>query len=98
MRVFSLRHLMRVYVRPRPPHKLAMAGDMIGVIVRLDHCRDLHTLRLGHRQNIIYHIQARVNHRAHLRVRAAHNITCAPQVLFDNLLEVHRCASLCAHL
>src|SRR5579883_983138 len=89
MRILSVCQFVNVDGRARAAGKLAMPGDMVGVIVRLDHRRHPQALLRRHVQNIVHHIYTRINDRAHTGSGTANDVAGTTQVFFDQLLEVH---------
>src|SRR6266567_2753562 len=86
--------LMHINRRASAARNLTVARDVIGMVMRLDHGGYVHLSGRSQFEDIVHHIQAWIDHRAHARVRAANDVAGTAQVLFDDLLEVHRCTHL----
>ena len=94
MGILYLRLFMDVDGRARATRDLPMSRDVIGMVVSLDNCLYPHSFCSGQFQNVVYHVQPRVNHGTDPFIQTANHIAGTAQIFFDQLLEVHRCPLL----
>ena len=75
----------------------AVAGDMVGVRVRLQHAHDPHALLLGRHQVLLDRVGG-VDQQRLARVGVTDEVGGAPEVLVDELPEQHPALTLAAGL
>jgi hypothetical protein len=91
--VFGAGQLADVDRRPGGAGEAAVAGDVVGVVVRLQHVLDPHPVQAGEVE-VGIDVPLRVDHRRGPRVRVADQVGGATEVLVDDLAEEHRVSGL----
>jgi hypothetical protein len=86
--VVGLRVAVDVDRGPRRGHQPAVAGDVVRVVVRLEHVLDRHAHVPGERE-VLVDVELRIDDRGDARVLVADQVRRAPQVVVGDLAEDH---------
>ena len=87
--VLGLGQLVDVDRRPGGAGEATVAGDVVGVVVRLQHVLDPHPVQAGE-VHVGVDVPLRVDHRGDARARVADQVGGAAEILVDDLSEEHR--------
>ena len=88
VRVLGLGQLVDVDRRPGRPRQPAVAGDVVGVVVGLEHVLDPHPVQ-ARQPPVGLDVPLRVDDRGDARVAIGDQVGRAAEVLVDDLTEEH---------
>jgi hypothetical protein len=83
--------------RARGTSEAAVAGHVVGVIVRLDHVLDPHSMQATQAQ-VRIDVPLRVDHRRDTGRCVAHEVRAAPEVLVDDLAKQRGHVAILSHV
>ena len=92
--VLGLGQLADVDRRPGRPRQPAVAGDVVGVVVGLQHVLDPHPVQAGE-VDVGVDVPLRIDHRGDAGRRVADQVGGAAEVLVDDLSEEHLGGPVC---
>ncbi len=89
MVVGGLRLAVDVDTRARRRHQPSVPGYVVGMVVRLEHMRDIDRA-IPRQLEVLVDLKTRVHHRRHTRLLVSDQVGGAAKIVVGDLLEEHQ--------